>query len=148
LRAGSTFGQPLIKARKAADPSVAFHYDPTGSSAASHSLLAGDVDFAATDRPLSAEEGGNAANGVTTLPYTAGMVVVPYNLPGASAPLQIGRDTLSGIFSGAIQRWDDPKIRADNPGVVLPDRTISLIVRREGSGHDLRLHLLSLRHQS
>ena len=38
--AGSTFGQPLIdawsKTRAAADPSVAIHYDPTGSSAGIH----------------------------------------------------------------------------------------------------------------
>jgi phosphate transport system substrate-binding protein len=135
--AGSTFGQPLIaawiKAREEADPSVALHYDPTGSSAGIHSFLAGDVDFAATDRPLSEDE-WKAASGVTVLPYTAGMVVIAYNLPHVTTPLRLSRETLAGIFSGAVQDWDDPKIRADNPGVELPDRTIALAVRREGSG--------------
>ena len=135
--AGSTFGQPLIsawiKARQAADPTVAWHYDPTGSSAGIHSFLAGDVDFAATDRPLSEDERGKAASGVS-VPYTAGMVVIAYNLPGVSAPLRIGRETLAEIFSGAVRHWNDAKIRAENPGIVMPDRTIALIVRREGSG--------------
>ena len=136
--AGSTFSQPLIdawiKARMAADPSVALHYAPTGSSAGIHSFLAGDVEFAATDRPLGDEEIGQAPKGVTTLPITAGMVVIAYNLPGAQTPLRLGRDTLAGIFSGAVKRWNDPKIRADNPDAALPDRTIALVVRREGSG--------------
>ncbi len=136
--AGSTFSQPLIdawiKARMAADSSVAWHYDPTGSSAGIHSFLAGDADFAATDRPLTTEEVGQAPHGVTSVPITAGMVVIAYNLPGVTTPLRLGRETLAGIFSGAVQHWNDPKISADNPGVALPDRTIAPVVRREGSG--------------
>lgn len=136
--AGSTFAQPLIdawiKARKAADPSLTLHYDPTGSTAEIHSFLAGDVSFAATDRPLTAEEVAQAPHGVTPISITAGMVVIAYNLPGVVRPLRLGRDTLAGMFSGAVQHWNDPKILADNPGVALPDRTIAPVVRRDGSG--------------
>ena len=135
---GSTFSQPLIdawiKIRMAAEPSVAIHYAPSGSSAGIHSFIAGDVDFAATDRPLTDEEVAQAPHGVLPLPVTAGMVVVAYNLPKVSTPLRLGRETLAGIFSGSVTHWNDPKILADNPGVALPDRTIAPIVRRDGSG--------------
>ncbi|HUO55457.1 MAG TPA: phosphate ABC transporter substrate-binding protein PstS [Rhodoblastus sp.] len=136
--AGSTFAAPLIEAwiktRSAVEPGVVIHYNPVGSSAGVHSFVAGDVEFAATDRPLTADEVSHASGGVAPLPITAGMVVVPYNLPKVSAPLRLSRETLADIFSGAIHEWNDPKIRADNPGVDLPARTIALITRREGSG--------------
>jgi len=135
---GSTFAAPLIEAwigaRMIAAPNVIVHYSPVGSSEGIRSFLAGRLEFAVSDRPLSAEEAKPANEGLATLPITAGMVVVAYNLPDITAPLRLGRETLAGIFSGAIREWDNPKIRADNPGVVLPDRTITLVTRREGSG--------------
>jgi len=136
--AGSTFAAPLIKAwirsLAAVEPNVAVRYHPVGSSAGIHSFAAGDLEFAATDRPLTADEASHASGGVAPLPIIAGMVVVPYNLPNVTAPLRLSRGTLAGIFSGAIREWNDPHIRADNPGVDLPSRTIALITRREGSG--------------
>ena len=139
LRAGgSTFAAPLIgawiKARAAVEPSVAIHYDPVGSGAGIRSFLAGDLEFAVTDRPLTANEANAAAGGVACLPITAGMVAVSYNLPKVTAPLRLSRETLASIFSGAIHQWDDAKIRADNPGADLPSRTIALVTRRESSG--------------
>lgn len=135
---GSTFAAPLIgawiKARAVAEPSVAIHYDAVGSGAGIRSFLAGDLEFAVTDRPLTADEASHATGGVAPLPITAGMVVVSYNLPNVTAPLRLSRGTLASIFSGAIRKWDDAKIRADNPGADLPSRTIALVTRRENSG--------------
>ena len=60
--------------------------------------------------------------------------MIAYNLPHVTTPLRLSRDTLAGIFSGAVQDWNNPKICADNPDLALPDRTIDIIARREGSG--------------
>jgi phosphate transport system substrate-binding protein len=38
------------------------------------------------------------------------------------------------IFAGAIQQWDDPRIRAAHPGLTLPHRTIALVARQDSSG--------------
>lgn len=134
---GSTFAAPLVdawvKARAVADPSVAVQYQPLGSSAGLKKFVAGELEFAVTDRPLKADEAAHAQGGALSLPITAGMVVVPYHLPGVDS-LKLSRAVLAGVFSGEITRWDDQKIAADNPGVKLPARDIAVVARREGSG--------------
>jgi phosphate transport system substrate-binding protein len=56
-----------------------------------------------------------------------------YNLPGVDA-LNLSRDAVTGIFSGEIRSWDDPRIQVSNPGVALPKKTIAPVVRRDSSG--------------
>lgn len=148
--AGSTFAAPLIDtwiaAQAKVEPNVLLRYSPVGSGEGIRSFLARRVDFAATDRPLAADEEGRAEGGAVQVPFTAGMVVVAYNLPGITGPLRLGRETLAGIFSGAVRDWNDPRIRTDNPGVALPARTIALVTRREGSGttHAFTAHLAAI----
>src|SRR4029077_9380459 len=38
------------------------------------------------------------------------------------------------IFLGEIKQWNDPLIAQSNPGVKLPNRTIAIVVRQDGSG--------------
>lgn len=136
--AGATFPAPLyfnwIQSFKEARPGDAISYDPVGSGAGIKRFLAGEVDFGASDALMSDAQVAAVGRGAVAVPATAGMVVVVYNLPELTAPLRLGREVLGGIFSGAITEWNDPKIAADNPGVTLPDRTIGIVVRRDGSG--------------
>ena len=45
--------------------------------------------------------------------------------PGSAGPLRLSRDVSVDIFAGRIRTWNDPRIRAVNPGVDLPNRSIA-----------------------
>ena len=48
--------------------------------------------------------------------------------------MRSGAGRLAKIFSGGITKWSDPAIVALNPGVALPNATISPIYRSDSSG--------------
>ena len=68
------------------------------------------------------------------VPATAGMIVISYNIPGVTSEIKLPRDVYVDIFSGAIRRWDDPRIKAANPGISFPPREIVIVARQDGSG--------------
>jgi phosphate transport system substrate-binding protein len=61
-----------------------------------------------------------------------GAVAVVYN--GAPEGLKLSSDVVADIFLGKINRWNDPKIAATNPGMKLPDVAITVAHRSDGSG--------------
>jgi phosphate transport system substrate-binding protein len=65
---------------------------------------------------------------------TGGEIVLGYNLPGNPKGLKLPRDVYVGIFLGRITKWSDPKIKAANPGVSLPDSDITVVRRADASG--------------
>ena len=68
------------------------------------------------------------------LPTAAGMIAICYSIPGFAGELRLPRAVYAGIFDGTITRWNDARIAAANPGLALPERTIAVVVRRDGSG--------------
>jgi phosphate transport system substrate-binding protein len=136
--AGSTFASLLYKkwiaAYRAVAPSVSVTYDPVGSGEGIARFLAETVDFAGSDVPLSDAEIAKVRDGVTMMPTTAGMIVLAYNVPGLTGDLKLPRDVYADIFAGVIRRWDDPRIRAANPGQLLPHLDIVLVARLDASG--------------
>jgi phosphate transport system substrate-binding protein len=136
--AGATLPAPLyerwIQTYRREHPDVAIRYDAVGSGEGQRRFLADAVDFGASDAALSDEQMGRVKAGARLLPATAGMVVLAYNLPGLNGPLKLGRDVYVDIFSGRIRSWDDPRIRAHNPGLNLPKRNISIVARQDSSG--------------
>jgi len=48
--------------------------------------------------------------------------------------LQLSPDTLANIFQAKITKWNDPAIAKDNQGVSLPDTSITVAHRSDGSG--------------
>jgi ABC-type phosphate transport system substrate-binding protein len=48
--------------------------------------------------------------------------------------LRLSGANVAKIFTGAITSWDDPAIKADNPGLALPNRKVVPVVRSDGSG--------------
>ncbi len=137
--AGSTFVQSMlqewIKQYGKAAPGVSINYQGVGSGAGIQQLTAKTVDFAGSDVALKPEEvaatGGEGA--VVTVPWVAGGIAVEYNLSQAK-DLKLSPDTLAGIFSGKIAKWDDPAIKADNKGASLPGTGIQVVHRSDGSG--------------
>ena len=46
-----------------------------------------------------------------------GAITVSYNLPGVKSGLKLDGPTIADIFLGKIKTWNDPAIKALNPGV-------------------------------
>ena len=119
-------------------PGKNLSYNPTGSGAGVNQFIAGQVDFAGSDSPLSNDQAADAAkrcsgNPAWNLPLVFGPVALAYNLPGVEK-LALNADVLAKIFTGAITKWNDPAIAALNGGVTLPDTKITPIYRSDSSG--------------
>ncbi|GAY14325.1 phosphate ABC transporter substrate-binding protein PstS [Mycobacterium sp. shizuoka-1] len=119
-------------------PGKNLSYNPTGSGAGVTQFIAGQVDFAGSDSPLSKDQPDEAAkrcsgNPAWNLPLVFGPVALGYNLPGVDK-LAVNADVLAKIFTGAISNWNDPAIAALNSGVSLPDQKITPIYRSDSSG--------------
>ena len=79
---------------------------------------------------IESSTGGKAFN----LPITLADVVPTYNLPGIEKGIVFSGDLLVDIYLGKITRWNDPKIAELNPGLDLPNRSITVVHRSDGSG--------------
>lgn len=113
-------------------------YNPTGSGAGVNQFIAGQVDFAGSDSPLSKDQPADAAkrcggNPAWNLPLVFGPVALAYNLPGVDK-IVLNADVLAKIFTGAINTWNDPAIAALNAGATLPDTKIVPVYRSDSSG--------------
>ena len=107
-----------------------------GSSAGIAAFSARQVDFGATDVPLTAAEQAAAHGGAAVqVPVDLGAEVVVYNLvlPGTGR-LRLSGPVIARIFLGQITHWNDPAIAALNPGANLPDVPINVVHRSDGSG--------------
>src|SRR5215510_6918453 len=136
--AGATFPAPLYKkwigVFTAQNPDIALEYRDVGSGEGVRRFLAETVDFGASDAGLTDEQMAGVARGARLVPVTAGIVVLAYNLPTLGGPLKLSRSVYSDIFLRKIVTWDDPRIRAINPDLRLPSRSIVIAARRDGSG--------------
>src|SRR5215471_17246524 len=119
--AGATFPMPIYQKwfedYHKMHPSVQINYGGGGSGAGISQLTNGTVDFGASDMPM--KDAQIAAMKVKPLhfPTVLGAVVITYNIPGVTGELKFSPEAISGIFMGTINKWNDPKLAADNPGV-------------------------------
>jgi phosphate ABC transporter phosphate-binding protein len=122
---------------------ITVDYNPSGSSAGRKNFLNGTVDFAASDIPFQFEpEDGSAPENPAPgsyayMPVVAGGTALMYNLQingQRVTNLRLSGENVAKIFTGVITQWNDPAIRADNPGLVLPARPVVPVVRSDGSG--------------
>lgn len=136
--AGATFPEPLYKkwigAYRKDHPEIWVTYSGVGSGAGIDRFVTGSVDFGASDAAMNDEQMASVDRGVYLVPATAGMVVLAYNLPGIDGELFLPRDVFADIFSGAIDKWNDPRLLAANPELTLPNLSIALVARRDSSG--------------
>lgn len=112
---------------------VQVDYQSKGSGGGIQDFIDETVDFAASDAAMNDEELAQVKRGAVLLPMTAGEVVLTYNLNGVKE-LKLPRDVYPDIFLGKITKWNDPRITAANPGVKLPDSSITVVVRSDSSG--------------
>jgi phosphate transport system substrate-binding protein len=134
--AGATFPFPIYakwaEAYKAAS-GVGLNYQSIGSGGGIRQIRAKTVDFGATDAPVKGEE--LTRDGMLQFPMVMGGVVPALNVQGiGQRGLRLTGPLLGEIFLGNVKKWNDPKIVALNPGVTLPDATINVVYRSDGSG--------------
>ncbi len=137
--AGATFPYPMyskwFSKYHDAHPDIQFNYQSIGSGGGIRQVLAGTVDFGASDGPMTDEQLAQAKTKILHVPTVLGAVVPAYNVSGVSGEIKFTPDVLAGIFLGKITNWNDKGIASANPGVNLPkDEPIVVIHRSDGSG--------------
>ena len=134
--AGSTFVSPLVSVwTPAIGSSFGYNlqYSPVGSGAGIAAITSSQVDFGASDAPLSPDQRA-ACKGCVQIPWALSATSVDYNVPGAPTHVRLDGKTIANIFLGKITNWNDPAIKALNKGWNPPDLKITPIFRSDGSG--------------
>ncbi|BCB80209.1 phosphate ABC transporter substrate-binding protein PstS [Phytohabitans flavus] len=126
------FYQEVITEFKTVASGLTVNYNAVGSGQGKKDFGANLNDFAGTDSTVK-DTDGPAAGSYLYVPTVAAPITVSYNLSGVDK-LQLSPDTLAKIFQTDIKKWNDPLIGADNPGVTLPDKNITVAHRSDGSG--------------
>src|SRR6202140_1727957 len=131
--AGATFPYPLYSkwfSEYANLTGVKINYQSIGSGGGIRQLSEGTVDFGASDSPMSDAELAKAKFGpIVHIPTVLGAVVVTYNIPALSVPLQLTPQAIADIFAGKITKWNHARIAPLNPSASLPSSDI-LVVHR------------------
>ncbi|WP_430810321.1 MULTISPECIES: phosphate ABC transporter substrate-binding protein PstS [unclassified Carboxylicivirga] len=134
--AGATFPMPyynMIIKDYIGKTGTLVTYGGIGSGGGIKSLKDKVVDFGATDAFLSDAKMADMPAEIVHIPTCLGAVVIAYNLEGVEG-LKLTSELLEGIFMGKITNWNDSLIKANNPGVNLPDLAITFVHRSDGSG--------------
>jgi len=134
--AGSSFVSPLVSlwaADYASKTGTQIAYSPVGSGAGIAAITARQVDFGASDAPLSPDQ-FNACNSCVQIPWALSATAIIYNLSSVPNNLKMTGQVVARIYLGDITKWDDPAIKALNPKVDLPSTAITPVYRSDNSG--------------
>lgn len=117
---------------------IEFNYQSIGSGGGIKQVIEGTVDFGATDGPMTDEQLLQAkqkqGSDVLHIPMVMGGEAVAYNLPQVGGGLNLSPDVLADIYLGKIIKWNDKRITAINKGKNLPNKSIIVTHRSDGSG--------------
>jgi len=135
--AGATFPNPMyskwFSEYHKLHPDIEVNYQSIGSGGGIRQVIAGTVDFGASDGPMTDDQLKEARTKILHFPTVLGADVPAYNIPGVTGELKFTPEALAGIFLGKISKWNDKAIAGANPGVNLPDRDIVVVHRSDGS---------------
>lgn len=121
------------------------NYNGTGSGAGVKQFIAGQVNFAGSDSPLSkdvavgatqtevAQADATCGSPALNIPMAAGAIAIAYNVKGVTG-LVLDASTLASILKGKVTTWNDPSIAKLNTGVTLPSTAIKVFFRSDASG--------------
>ena len=135
---GSTLLFPVFQAwiagYKSVAPDVEITAASTGSGAGEMGALDGSVRVGTSDAYLP-DRVADQNPQILDIPLAISAQTINYNLPRLNdANIKIDGPTLAAIYTGVITEWDDPTIKAMNPGAALPHRAIIPLRRADGSG--------------
>lgn len=135
---GASFPKPIyekwVSEFGKANPNIRIDYQATGSGAGQKALLAKTADFGASDDPMSDDDLKSAGAEVLHIPTVLGAVVLTYNLEGVKEPLKLTGQNIADIYLGNIKKWNDERLKKDNPTAALPDADILPVYRADSSG--------------
>ena len=136
--AGATFPNPLYQKWLSEygkfNANIKIDYQSIGSGGGIKQIQARTVDFGASDAPMTDAELKASPGELIHIPTVLGAVVITYNLSGVAKPLRFSPDVIADIFLGKITRWNDARIKADNPDANLPSTDLTVVHRAESSG--------------
>ena len=136
--AGATFPYPMYSKwfsdYHKLHPDIEINYQSIGSGGGIRQVLSQTVDFGASDVTMTDEQLSQAKVKILAIPTVLGAVVPAYNVPGVSGDLRFSAQTIADICLGKITTWSDPAVAKDNPGAKLPNQSIIVVHRSEGSG--------------
>ncbi len=136
--AGATFPYPMyskwFSEYNKLHSDIQINYQSIGSGGGIRQVLNGTVDFGASDGPMTDEQLKEAKVKILHIPTVLGADVPAYNIPGVSGEIKFTPDVLANIFLGKITTWNDPAIAKANPGLNLPNQSIIVVHRSDGSG--------------
>jgi phosphate transport system substrate-binding protein len=132
--AGSTFVAPLVTKWEAAVRSqlgIQLNYNAVGSGGGVSAITNKQVDFGASDAPLS--QFNPTCSSCVQIPWALAATGVIYNMVGLQH-LNMTGQVLAKIFQGKITNWNSPAIQKLNKGRNLPSRAITVVHRSDSSG--------------
>jgi phosphate transport system substrate-binding protein len=134
--AGASFPYPIYAKWAAKYQEVTgnrVNYQSIGSGGGQQQIIAGTVDFGASDDPMKPEDLDK--HGLVQFPAVIGGTVPVVNIAGIQeGQLKLTGPVLADIFLGKIRKWNDPAIAGLNPDLTLPAKGIVVVHRSDGSG--------------
>ena len=95
-------------------------------------LESNKIDYAGSEIPL--KPAVLKQKGLFQFPTALISFTPVANIPGVNTgQLRLDDATLAGIFLGDIKKWNDPRLKAINPGLPLPDADINTVHRNSGN---------------
>jgi ABC-type phosphate transport system substrate-binding protein len=96
------------------------------------------IDFAVSDIPYQGPAFDTAQPNFPYMytPITAGGLAFMYHLDGlpSGTTLQLSSYSICALMTGAVSKWNDSIIAADNPGVALPATSVRPVIRADLAG--------------
>jgi phosphate transport system substrate-binding protein len=134
--AGSTLAAPIYEqwGSSLKSSGLTINFNAVGSGTGVADLQTATVDFAGSDPALKTADTAKMKGPVLQFPVAFGGITVSYNLSGVKSGLKLDGPTIANIFLGKIKTWDDPAIKALNPGMSLPSTAITVVHRSDSSG--------------
>jgi phosphate transport system substrate-binding protein len=134
--AGSTLAAPIYQqwGSTLKSQGLTVNYNAVGSGAGVAQLTAGTVNFAGSDPALKPSDKSKLKGPALQFPVAFGAITLSYNLSGVKSGLKLDGPTVAAIFMGKVKTWNDPSIKALNPGLSLPSTAITVVHRSDSSG--------------
>jgi len=137
--AGATAPQLLYQQWASNYSKAKINYQGVGSGTGINAIVAGTVNFGASDKPLLRSGGKpptlNGTPQLVQFPSCIEGIVPIVHIPGVkSGKLKLSGPLLAQIYLGHVKKWNDKAITSLNPGLKLPNLRIVVIHRADSSG--------------
>jgi phosphate transport system substrate-binding protein len=137
------YGRVLFQYNKL-NPGVTVNFTGSGSGPGVTAIEQNTASFGQSEVPMTSAQLAASKGPVLQVPVDLGGVAISYHVTGVPTGLKLNGPILAQIYLRQITNWDDPAIKALNPGVNLPSENIIPVFRSDtsGPGYDLDDYLI------